>query len=396
MRRLLLLVGALVFVDTMFFAALTPLLPHYADRYELSKAGAGVLAGAYPAGVLLGGIPSGLVSVRIGVKRTVITGAVLMAGTTVAFGFAGSIAVLGGARFAQGLASALTWSAGQAWLVAAAPPARRGELIGSALGAAIVGGMFGPVLGGIAAEAGSGVTFAGVGVLALALGAWAFATDAPPATREQSLRRLVAAIRNRRIQAGIWLVTLPGLLFGTLGVLVPLRLSELGFGAVAIGAVFLSAAALETVLNPLLGRATDRHGLTLPIRFALLGSIAVSLALAATEWPPVLVALVLAAGLTFGAFYAPGLTFVSHAAEEVGLAQTLAFGVMNASWAVGNAVGPAAGGALANATSDAVPYLVGAGILVLTLAGWRRLGHEGAAVLVERLPGDAAGVRQEP
>src|SRR5216117_3975044 len=103
MRRLLLLVGALVFVDTMFFAALTPLLPQYADRYELSKAGAGVLAGAYPAGVLLGGIPSGLVSVRIGVKQTVLAGALLMAATTIVFGFADSIAVLEGARFAQGL-----------------------------------------------------------------------------------------------------------------------------------------------------------------------------------------------------------------------------------------------------------------------------------------------------
>ncbi len=40
MRRLLLLVGAIVFVDTMFFAALTPLLPEYADDLGLSKAGA--------------------------------------------------------------------------------------------------------------------------------------------------------------------------------------------------------------------------------------------------------------------------------------------------------------------------------------------------------------------
>src|ERR671931_2624428 len=106
MRPLLLLVGALVFVDTMFFAALTPLLPHYADRFDLSKAGAGVLAGAYPAGVLLGAIPSGFVSVRIGVKRTVLAGTPLMAATTVAFGFAQAFAVLEAARLPQGLARA--------------------------------------------------------------------------------------------------------------------------------------------------------------------------------------------------------------------------------------------------------------------------------------------------
>ena len=59
MRRLLFLVGGIVFVDTMFFAALTPLLPDYADEYGLSKAGAGLLAGAYPLGALVGGIPGG-------------------------------------------------------------------------------------------------------------------------------------------------------------------------------------------------------------------------------------------------------------------------------------------------------------------------------------------------
>ena len=33
-RRLLLLVGGIVFVDTMFFAALTPLLPDYTDEFK--------------------------------------------------------------------------------------------------------------------------------------------------------------------------------------------------------------------------------------------------------------------------------------------------------------------------------------------------------------------------
>ena len=51
MRRLLLLTSAVVFVDTLFFAALTPLLPHYAHALHLGKAGAGVLAAAYPARV---------------------------------------------------------------------------------------------------------------------------------------------------------------------------------------------------------------------------------------------------------------------------------------------------------------------------------------------------------
>jgi hypothetical protein len=46
MRRLLILVCALVAVDTMLYAALTPLLPHFADTLHLSKTGAGVLVAA--------------------------------------------------------------------------------------------------------------------------------------------------------------------------------------------------------------------------------------------------------------------------------------------------------------------------------------------------------------
>ena len=47
MRRLFWLVAAVVLVDTMFFAAVAPLLPHYSDELDLSKTGAGVLTAAY-------------------------------------------------------------------------------------------------------------------------------------------------------------------------------------------------------------------------------------------------------------------------------------------------------------------------------------------------------------
>src|SRR6266508_11801 len=372
MRRLLLLVGALVFVDTMFFAALTPLLSEYADRFELSKAGAGVLAGAYPAGVLLGGIPSGLVSLRVGVKPTVLVGAVGMAGTTVVFGLADSIVLLDAARFVQGIASAFTWTAGLAWLLAAAPAGRRGELIGSALGVAIFGALFGPVLGGIAAVAGSGVTFGGVGVLALALGGWALATEAPPPQPGQTLRLLLAALRNQRVVGGIWLVTLPALLFGTLTVLAPLRLAHFGFSELEIGAVFLVAAGFEAVMAPLIGRLSDRRGRRLPILAALAAS---TVATAVLPWPPsglALALVVVLAAISFGTFWTPAMSLVTDGAERLGLDYALAFALINIAWAPGQAVGAAGGGGLARASADAVPYLALCGLCALTLAAVRR------------------------
>src|SRR3954447_16581613 len=106
MRRILALTASIVLVDTLFFAALTPLLPHYADTLDLGKAGAGVLAGAYPAGAFVGAIPSGIVAARAGVKPTVLVGLTCVAATTVLFGLATEAWQLDLARFCQGLASA--------------------------------------------------------------------------------------------------------------------------------------------------------------------------------------------------------------------------------------------------------------------------------------------------
>ena len=89
----------------MFFAALTPLLPEYADEFGLSKTGAGALQAAYPLGVLVGSIPSGYAAARFGVKPTAIIALLVIAGTSAIFGYADSIVVLDLARFLQGSAA---------------------------------------------------------------------------------------------------------------------------------------------------------------------------------------------------------------------------------------------------------------------------------------------------
>jgi len=219
-----------VFVDTLFFAALTPLLPHYAHTLGLGKAGAGLLSAAYPLGALVGAIPSGIVAARVGVKPTVLVGLTIVAVTTAAFGLASEAWQLDLARFCQGLASSFSWTGSLAWLVASSPSARRGQLIGQAFAAAVAGALLGPVLGGIAAIAGTGWTFGAVAIASLGLAAWAVVTPAARPREPQPLRLLVEATRDRRVLLSIWFVVLPALLFGTLSVLGLLQLSALGFG----------------------------------------------------------------------------------------------------------------------------------------------------------------------
>ena len=101
--------------------------------------------------------------------------------------------------------------------------------------------------------------FSVVPVAAAGLAVWALRTPAVPPGGTARLRDLLTAVRQRPILGGMWLTTLPGLIFGTLGVLAPLRLDELGAGSTAIAAVFLFAAALEAVVSPIVGRHLRPH-----------------------------------------------------------------------------------------------------------------------------------------
>jgi MFS family permease len=359
------MLSAVVAVDTMFYTALAPLLPHFATSYGLGKGGAGVLAALYAAGVLVASVPGGMAASRLGPKKAVLLGVALTALASFAFGLATDKWMLGAARLAQGIGSAFSWAGALAWLVAMAPPQRRGTVIGTTMGAAVFGALLGPVVGAIATVAGVRPTFIGVSVAGFALLAWISSRPGVPA-HPQPLSVLRRA--DARLLGALWLLVLPAFLFGVLDVLAPLHLHAEGWGGVAIGAIFLAAAALETALNPLLGRFTDRHGRTLPIRLALLGSIVVSLALAAASAPGVVAALLMVASIVYGAFFTPAMALVADSAERSGIAQGLVFGVMNGAWAVGNVIGPAAGGALAQSVSDAFSYLLMAGICVATLA----------------------------
>jgi MFS family permease len=379
-RRLLVLVSSIVFVDAMLFGALVPLVPEFADRFDLSKAGAGLLVGAFGAGALAGGIPGGLAASRLGPRKAVVGGLLLLAAASFAFALSGSVWALGVSRFVQGFSSTTTWAGALAWLTTAAPRDRRGQLIGTAFGFAVLGAILGPLFGAGADAVGIEIAFAVTGVVALALAAWSAASpDAPP--ESPSPGAVGRAFRDPAFVGGLWLNTLPALLFGLLGVLAPLHLHDEGFSAAAIGVTFVAAGLVETVLNPLVGRFSDRRGRLLPTRLALAASVLVATGLAFATQPATLVLLVCLAAVSFGGFYTPGMALVSDRAELAGLSQGLGFGIMNSAWAVGNLTGPSAGGALAEAFGDAVPYLCAAALSLATLvatAAVRPRGREAA------------------
>ena len=373
MKRLTALVGACVLVDTMFYAALTPLLPRYASELGLSKTGAGVLAGSYAVGALVAGVPGALAASWLGVKRTLLIGLSGMVVTTVLFGFARTAWLLDLARFLQGASSSCSWTAALAWLVADSPPDARGRLIGSAMGAAIFGALLGPVIGAVAAVAGTRATFSGVACVGLALAVWTLRSSTRYEPRRQRVSLLARALTNARVSASVWFVALPSLGFGVLNVLVPLRLSALGLGSVAIGAIWLAGSGVEAAASPVVGHVSDRRGRLLPLRVGLVGA-AIAFALLPFlrgQWW-LLAPGVFVCGLTLGVFWAPAMSMLSDEADAIGLDYAFGFALINLAWAPAQIVGAAGGGALADAASDAAPFATLAALSALTLAAlWR-------------------------
>jgi len=366
-RRLVFLVSAIVLLDVAFFAAVAPLLPHYVDEFDLSKSGAGILTGAYAAGNLVAAIPAGWLAGRWGVKPTTLAGLAGLAVASLVFGFAQEIWLLDTARFAQGLASACTWAAGFAWVVERAPAGRRGEVIGTPLAAAVAGTLIGPVLGTAADAAGPEIVFAGVAVLAVALIGPTWREPAPPG-EQADLRRVVAAARMPTVRLGFWLVVLPALTSGVLNVLVPLRMDALGAASVAIGGTYLFAATLETILNPLVGRFSDRRGRLVPIRAGLLSASVLLVLIPIPESAVVVAVLFIATAVTTAAFWSPAMALLSDEVERARVHQAYAFAFTNIAWSIGQIAGNGGGSAVAQATADWVSYVAVAVLFAVTLA----------------------------
>jgi MFS family permease len=167
----------------------------------------------------------------------------------------------------------------------------------------------------------------------------------------------------------MWLTALPAAAFGVLGVLAPLRLDELGAGALAIGATFFVAAGVEAVVNPTVGRFSDRHGTRRLVPTGLLASAAGLVLLQLPGSVPALAAGIVLVGALLGALWVPAMGLLADGAERIGLDHGFAFAYFNLSWAGGFAVGSVAGGALAEASADAVPYSIAAALYLASAIG---------------------------
>jgi MFS family permease len=255
-----------------------------------------------------------------------------------------------------------------------APEGRRGELIGTALGAAVAGAFLGPAIGGIAAGVGTEVVFSSVAILTAGL-AWAtLSLPIPAGADERPLSEAFAAMRMPLVALAALLVAVPSLTAGLLSVLIPLRIDELGGTAAIIAGGYAIGAAVETVMAPIVGRMSDTRGRTAPMALGFVICALSVLLLPLADAVGVVVAALVVSSVGAGFAFAPAMARLSDSAETVTLHQGYAAGLLNMAWAAGQVIGSAGGGGAAEAFGDAVPCIATAALLFGMLPLLRRGG----------------------
>ena len=197
-RRLLVLVSSILFVDAMLFVALTPLIPGYADEFGLSDTGAGLLVAAFGLGAVArrdsrrhaGAADRCQGRGRRRAGRDQHREPRLRTGGR-------SLAPRHRRASPRERPASAVWAGALAWLTVVAPRERRGQVLGTAFGVAIAGAIVGPMLGGLADVVGTRPSFTGVAVAAAMLAALALRAPAAPREHAETGRRPCRTARRR-------------------------------------------------------------------------------------------------------------------------------------------------------------------------------------------------------
>jgi MFS family permease len=360
--RLILFVGGVFAVESGFFAVVPPLIPRLIHDIHLTTTEVGVLVAAYPAGVVLGALPSIAMVDRRGVRLTALAGIGLLIVATIAFAWGTSGVVLDAARVLQGFGGAVAWAGALAWLTSTTPAARRGSVIGGAVGAALIGMVLGPAMGAVAAQAGRGPVFSGLAVV-LGLLAVAAPMVAPASSRAGgSMRSLLRLVRNRQAGVGNGILAAIGVVGGTVWSLTPLLVVRLHGGPAIIAWILAGGYLLGALLNVFMGRLTDRFGRLWPTVIALVVAAPMLPLLPLFNQLAPLVITSVVMGAVVSGLWTPTAAMVTDGADPGASGHAVGVALMNAAWAAGGALGAVLMARLADISGFVLPFFLAGGL----------------------------------
>lgn len=350
-RIVLALCSASGFIDYLGYGIIIPLLPIYATALGANEVDLTLIFSSYAIVHLISALPFGFLSDKYGRRPFIILGILLLSVSFAVFPLAGSIPALIVLRAIQGIAASLMWSSLSA-LVADMYTGERGEKIGLFNAFTASGSIVGPAFGGALAEISFSLPFLTVAVVSFVLGCYmAFKLKTPvvrmPSTPPLSAIRNVLSVRNVLFlfvaEAAI------SSLYGAMEPLLPSYLSgRIAMSTAEIGLAISVSSLSFTVLQPFIGRLSDRYGRR---TFIIPGFIilAASTALIPLASDVIHVYLVLClTGAASAVAFTPITPLILDSLDEASLKNYgLTSSLFGISWSSGYAAAPITGGLVA-------------------------------------------------
>ena len=368
-------VWAIAFAATVSFMGIglvDPILPAISSQLDATPSQAMLLFTSYLFITAIAMFFTSWFASRIGVKRTLLVGLILVVVFAALCSFSGNVTEIIGLRAGWGLGNALFISTALAAIVGATAGPSGGAIMlyETALG---IGMALGPLLGGLLGSVSWRAPFAGTAVL-MAIGFIAIMVLLKHEDRPAPVSPVAAlkALSNPALRTLALTAVLYNFGFFTLLAYSPFPLEAAAaarggeFGAMGIGGVFFGwgvALAITSVfVAPIL---TRRIGLV-PTLLGTLGALAVLMLVLSLFHTSMtgLVVLIVIGGLLLGIM---NTALTETVMEATDLPRSVASSSYSGVRFLGGAVAPAVAGPLAAATTAGAPYLLATGTLVLAM-----------------------------
>jgi DHA1 family multidrug resistance protein-like MFS transporter len=373
------------------FGMVIPVFPFYIERMGAGGSAFGFLVATAAITELIFGPLWGSISDRVGRKPILMVGMLGYSLSMVLFGLSTELWMLFASRALSGVLSAATLATAMAYIGDSTSARERGGGMGALGGAAGLGIILGPGLGGwLAGDSISTPFFAGAGMALASLPLIALLLPESLPAEARSVTGRVHVVDIRQLWRALW-GPLGGLLLlafvGTIGtsnfesIFSLYAVDVLGYGPEDVGMILTMVGVVAVIGRGVLtGVATRRWGETAVIRAALLaGAGAFLLLLLAKSQLAVLLTTGLFVLIT--AFFRPAVH--SLTSQRAAIGQGAAMGLSNAFVSMGRIVGPIWAGAVYDLNSS-YPYLSGAVILSIVFGlSWRWMGAKRLGVASE-------------
>jgi predicted MFS family arabinose efflux permease len=273
--RLLLLIGAVQFVNILDFMMVMPLGPDFARELGIATSHLGVIGGAYTAAAAVSGVLGAMFLDRFDRRKALLCALLGLVVGTALGGLAVGLRSLIAARVVAGVFGGPATSLALAIIADVVPLERRGRAMGAVMGAFSVASVLGVPVGLELARVGGWqlpfFAVAGLGAVVIA----GIAGLLPPLTAHLGHARVAKGATLAMLRRPLVLLALLGTVLAMVGnfALIP-NLSAYfqfnrGYPRAELGVLYLVGGSVSFATLRLAGRLTDRVG---PARAAALGS----------------------------------------------------------------------------------------------------------------------------